>query len=252
MHAENPGATFQAASQFNCLEFCNPKLVPEEGVTFYYADMTQGPACALACAAGTIVRNYFAPVDARRPDDRGQTKEYQINLLDTLGEQLDNARHKFWTVENGYTFSTVEKLTALNQALSGLDLDTLKDVVKVGVHADTTVTFAKRFAEPVTPCQVTQVYASALSCAYSGVETQHWASLAEIVLDAAYEATLWAAVLNRARGGTRDVFLTALGGGVFGNDIAWIGTAMGRAMARAHAMCADINVRVSCSFKLSC
>ncbi len=42
MHAENPNATFQAASQFNCLEFCNPKLVPEEGVTFYFADMTQG------------------------------------------------------------------------------------------------------------------------------------------------------------------------------------------------------------------
>jgi hypothetical protein len=65
------------------------------------------------------------------------------------------------------------------------------------------------------------------------------------VLDAAYEATLWAGVLNRARaGGSRDVFLTALGGGVFGNDTEWIGGAIGRAVARAHAACADINVRL--------
>jgi hypothetical protein len=34
---------------------------PEDGVTMYAADPTQGPACALACAAGSVYRNYFCP-----------------------------------------------------------------------------------------------------------------------------------------------------------------------------------------------
>jgi hypothetical protein len=34
---------------------------PEDGVTVYAADPTQGPACALACAAGSVYRNYFCP-----------------------------------------------------------------------------------------------------------------------------------------------------------------------------------------------
>jgi hypothetical protein len=62
MHSQYPNAIFQAASQFNCLEFPNPRTVPEHGITAYFTDHTQGPACALACAAGTLYRNYFAPV----------------------------------------------------------------------------------------------------------------------------------------------------------------------------------------------
>jgi hypothetical protein len=61
MHSQYPNSIFQAASQFNCLEFPNPRTVPEHGITAYFTDHTQGPACALACAAGTLYRNYFAP-----------------------------------------------------------------------------------------------------------------------------------------------------------------------------------------------
>ena len=32
---------FQAASQFNCLEFVDPYVIPEEGVTQYVYDKTQ-------------------------------------------------------------------------------------------------------------------------------------------------------------------------------------------------------------------
>ena len=38
-------ATFQAASQFNCLEFVSPGVTPEHGITIYEHDKTQGPAC---------------------------------------------------------------------------------------------------------------------------------------------------------------------------------------------------------------
>ena len=48
------GAVFQVASQFNTLEMPSPTVTPERGVTGYVHDHTQGPACAIACGAGTI------------------------------------------------------------------------------------------------------------------------------------------------------------------------------------------------------
>ena len=41
---EYAGACFQAASQFNCLEFANKDDTPEMGVAKWVADLTQGPA----------------------------------------------------------------------------------------------------------------------------------------------------------------------------------------------------------------
>ena len=58
-------ALFQVASQFNLLEMTSPQVRPEDGVTRYAFDRTQGPACAIAAGAAgaaTIYRNYFAPV----------------------------------------------------------------------------------------------------------------------------------------------------------------------------------------------
>jgi hypothetical protein len=62
------GATFQAASQFNCLEFASADGVPEKGIAVYELDCTQGPACAIACAASTAstaYRNYLVRVNRR-------------------------------------------------------------------------------------------------------------------------------------------------------------------------------------------
>lgn len=55
--AENAGALFQVASQFNLLEMVSPDITPEDGVTRYQHDHTQGPACAIAAGAATIYRN---------------------------------------------------------------------------------------------------------------------------------------------------------------------------------------------------
>jgi hypothetical protein len=64
---ENAGALFQVASQFNLLEMTGPEVSPEDGVTRYQDDHTQGPACAIAAGAATIYRNYFAvPATARQ------------------------------------------------------------------------------------------------------------------------------------------------------------------------------------------
>ena len=45
---EFAGALFQVASQFNFLEMVGPSVSPEDGVTRYEHDHTQGPACAMA------------------------------------------------------------------------------------------------------------------------------------------------------------------------------------------------------------
>jgi len=67
MHADpaNQGALFQVASQFNLLEMIGPEVTPEDGVSRYAGDHTQGPACAVAAGAATIFRNYFAPVNGQ-------------------------------------------------------------------------------------------------------------------------------------------------------------------------------------------
>ena len=62
---ENAGALFQVASQFNLLEMANPSVTPEKGISRYASDLTQGPACAISAAAGTIYRNYFVPVNGK-------------------------------------------------------------------------------------------------------------------------------------------------------------------------------------------
>jgi hypothetical protein len=90
----NGHALFQVASQFNLLEMTGPDVTPEQGVTRYAYDRTQGPACAIAAGAATIYRNYFAPVDGRA----GQTHDRQIDCLRDLGAALHNQDNRLWTI----------------------------------------------------------------------------------------------------------------------------------------------------------
>jgi hypothetical protein len=54
------------------------------------------------------------------------------------------------------------------------------------------------------------------------VPSPDWEPFARLILQASYEATLLAAVLNARRGVSNVVFLTRLGDGAFGNDPVWI------------------------------
>ncbi|HUP79054.1 MAG TPA: hypothetical protein VM260_10915 [Pirellula sp.] len=75
---------------------------------------------------------------------------------------------------------------------------------------------------------VTQAYCSALPVNYS-LPLQLWERFARLILEAAYEATLAAAVLNASKSGNKSVYLTLLGGGAFCNDQVWILDAIRRA-----------------------
>ena len=66
--------------------------------------------------------------------------------------------------------------------------------------------------------------------AYTRVPPTHWKPFASLVLEAAYEATMLAAVLNKQRGVSNVVLLTLLGGGAFGNEDDWIYAAIRRAL----------------------
>jgi len=111
--SENAGALFQVASQFNLLEMVSPTVTPEDGVTRYQHDRTQGPACAIAAGAATIYRNYFAPVGG----GYGQTAKRQFdglaNLGKALGEALDQPVEALWEMQNGYALCTRAGLDAI-------------------------------------------------------------------------------------------------------------------------------------------
>ncbi len=63
-----------------------------------------------------------------------------------------------------------------------------------------------------------------------------------LVLEAAYEATMWTTMLNAQRGASNVVFLTLLGGGAFGNHGSWIHAALRRALELMTSF--DLDVRL--------
>jgi hypothetical protein len=239
MHAEpgNEKALFQVASQFNLLEMTDYRVTPEDGVTRYAADPTQGPACAIAAGAATIYRNYFAPIG----DQEGQTSSRQIDCLRDLGEMLGRrADGVLWRMRNGYALCTPHGLEAIDAVLARCDeseLDALRATLRIGVHWNVEVTDVEQPGRLVS-----QAFCSALPVGYCNFESRRWDRFATLVLEATYEATVLAARLNMQGGGCSTVFLTRVGGGAFGNAEAWIETAMARALELARGSGLDVRL----------
>jgi len=224
---EQRGALIQVASQFNLLEMIGPDVGPEAGVTGYAHDCTQGPACAMAAGAGTIYRHYRVPL----PGGAGQTAERQINTLADLGAALGHAEAPPWEYRNGYVLCSREGLARIGSRLAAADAterERLRGLLRIGLHWDVEVTDAETAPGP----RVTQAYCSAMPVAYGDPPASAWEPIARLVLEAAYEATLLAGILNARRGVSNRVLLTRLGGGAFGNDPLWIDAAIERALAR--------------------
>lgn len=219
----NSGALFQVASQFNLLEMASPGITPEQGVGIYEYDHTQGPACAIAAGAGTIYRNYFAPVNGQI----GQAVDRQIDCLADIGRALGNTDDHLWQMKNGYTQASASGLTEITQRLQSAsepDRDDLRSLLRVGWQRETQVTL-----QDSAHC-VSQVYCAALPVAYSSHPPALWEAFARLVLEASYEAAFCSAILNSHSTGNKNLYLTLLGGGAFGNQIAWIIAALRRAL----------------------
>lgn len=220
---DNAGALFQVASQFNLLEMPSQHVTPERGVGVYEDDLTQGPACAVAAGAGTIYRCYMADVNGKA----GQSANNQIDCLHDLGDALGNIDGRLWRMENGYAMATADGLKEISATISAMSedqRDSLREKLRIGIQWSTQVT--------LNQCThlVTQVYGSALPVGYSRHATGLWEAFARLILEASYEATFQAAILNFAKTGNNKVYLTLLGGGVFGNKQDWILAAIRRAL----------------------
>ena len=252
------GSLFQVASQFNYLEFVHAGVTPEHGITGYLFDKTQGPACAMACAAGTLWRNYFVKVrpgtEAEGSDSfqRGQTHHCQFNGLSDVAADLNAALESATEISstanddslnicNGYSScKNPRRINGIVGTLSEVDRDAFRGKMKFGIQWKTEVTDAisRHIKNPETKKwenikervdhRVSQIFCSALALSK---DNEIWQPLAELVLEAAYEATLGLAALNQQTpGASKNVFLTFLGAGAFGNETEWILRAIRRAL----------------------
>jgi hypothetical protein len=227
----NANALFQVASQFNLLEMVGADITPEMGIERYEDDHTQGPICAICCGAGTIYRNYFVELEGQV----GQSATKQIDCLADMGEVLGNENNALWEMRNGYALLKEEGLETINRKLAEMnedEVDTLREKLAIGLMWDTQVTLNGAIH------RVSQAYCSALPISYVGFDSELWKPFASLILEASYEATLCAGILN----GDDRVYLTLVGGGVFGNELAWICSAIERAVLKYENYELDVTV----------
>lgn len=232
---ENENALFQVASQFNLLEMVNPDIIPEQGVDRYEYDFTQGPICAISCGAGTIYRNYFVTVNG----ETGQTANNQINCLDLISKEFNNAELNLWQMKNGYVLTNQEGLKTINQKIGELDeieRENLKGKLKVGIQWNTEVTISE------TKHKLSQVFCSALPIAYNYISPHYWEPFARVILEATYESTLYAGLMNLKSNRSNIVYLTLIGGGAFGNPEQWIVESMQKAIDKFKHVPLDIRI----------
>jgi len=221
---ENRGATFQVASNFNCLEFVSENGSAKEGITKYVADYTQGPTASISAAPGTLYRNYFLPHKVDNKEYVGQLQK-QINLLDNI---------KLLNIKNGYVFlqSDNEWNNIQNSNFNFND----PSLIKVGVHRLVEVTSGQKRNGSIDIITnknqlINQVFTAAMSMDTVSGKWRNSAlseNIAKFILRGAYRGTILAAIDNsRTLNGTEypgknRCFLTMIGGGVFGNKYEWI------------------------------
>ena len=108
--------------------------------------------------------------------------------------------------------------------------------LRIGVHWDIEVAGA-------TPEQVvSQACCAALPVGLGAAPREAWSAFARLILEATYESTLCAAVINAKQTGVRTVLLTQVGAGALGNDPVWILDAMRRALRRFHNVQLDVRI----------
>ena len=144
-----------------------PHITPEQGVARYENDLTQGPACAIACGAGTIYRNYFVTIDKHT----GQTADKQIDCLADFAKALPLTETPLWEMKNGYALANLAGLQFIKNYINSLNAanyEALKGTLRIGLQWNTEVTISPQKQ------LVSQAYCSALPVAYSFIDGHYW------------------------------------------------------------------------------
>lgn len=217
-------AVFQVASNFSALEPTSPSHIPEDGITGYVSDTTQGPFASISAAPGLICRMYCMFYDRTKPkavQDWRQTEHHQVNLL----------KDASIPTKNGYIIFN-------DHYLQNNNIEENYKNIEVGYHKNIQVTFGavdkNMHAVVNDPKQIIhQVFTAAVDF---GSTNRHYndpkknlfykqaQQVAQKILDAAYEGTLRVAVADAKK----KVVLTLIGGGVFENSLASIVKAITR------------------------
>lgn len=221
------GATYLVASNFNCLEFVSSEQTASEGVTFYYADCTQGPYAALACCPSIVYRNYFVDQDAKSGQiinekvDDDQIKSGQV-IRGQIDKEINLLEKTKIPVVHGYAI--------INEDSDLNDYKTVENSPKiwqVGIHRNCQVVIKRgengTFSLAPSNRIANHVYAAAFNFQSDVEMTDLTKKVATDLLTGEYRAAILAAWENSAlfadRAGAKKLSLTLLGGGVFGNPI---------------------------------
>jgi hypothetical protein len=203
---------------------------PSKGITRYAGDPTQGPRCSIACATGTVHRNYTHNQNSSQP------LEGQVNNLSGIQGILPGI-----TIENGYVITDEDVKTPLGQITPEIKSKCI-DVLKVGVHKNLPVIYRALDNDKLVFANspehfVHQVFCSALSfqeCFELETTLAKYKDLAKLILESTYMSTIYAAREIYEKTGNNKLFLTLVGGGAFKNKIEWVLDAIDNAIAFAN------------------
>ncbi|KAH0790516.1 hypothetical protein GPJ56_005595 [Histomonas meleagridis] len=207
---DNHGATFQVASNFNCLDHVpqGNHRPPQGTCSEYYTRLVQGPPADVACGPALLYRQYFLPLP------NGTIGQVDINNdLNLLSETPI-------PVHDGYTY--IPESLAKDPQFIQFDWENL-DHYPIGLHTEVDVTMDRAphgmFKLVPPPQRVHQVFCSAVAFNNYGSKDPFVYRIASYILRAEYRATILAAWENSlnfpGRPGSNKCFLTLIGGGVF-------------------------------------
>lgn len=207
-HPDFDGATFQVASNFNCLEFLGSKQTAYKGVNSYVQNHAQGPVCAVSAGPAVTYRNYFV---LHNDGAIGQLKK-EIELLSRTPLKI----------EHGYVKINQNECERLkSQSFDWSDFDKYQ----IGVHQNCQITMNRgkngMILNPDSKQITHQVFCAAFSFPRNVIVNDFTYEIGGQILKAEYRATILAAWDNSIkfpdRKGSKKCFLTLLGGGVFHN-----------------------------------
>lgn len=175
-------------------------------------DRTQGPFASVSTGPGSIMRVYGMYYNKDTPPSEWmQTSQKSISMVDNL--------KSYYTVHNGYITNTGSEST-----LPEYKIDELLDKVRIGVQQDVDVVFGRRrygLMELVSPRhRVSQAFCAGMNLKQGASGRKNAAvrgsrEKAVLMLRASYVGAYLAAVVL----GSKKLFLTFVGGGVFGNSV---------------------------------
>jgi len=197
----NDKSMVQVASNFNCLEVPSRSYNIKSGffVDKLHMDSTQGPAASFGPLAGALYRAHFIP---------------EINLLKNVEQYLGES------INGKITLNGNEELIQGDSLI-----DTISDNVMAGIHTGLQVLY-NRSGEVDKPYGINQIFNASINLNDYGKRTSmnNLIKIMRSTLRATYESAILGAIANKCE----YLYLTLVGGGVFGNPLEIILDELGR------------------------